>query len=382
MIRIDEIYDHLFWPWIKYNRPKSRLFFCDPFGHTDPEHLHNFGNADGFEDKFIFMHDQEPIQMPLHKPLFDEVVRRNLDVNRYRTNAAPLHLDLDMVQYSKNSAPGIVITSEQGERVKDLETIYGWDTRYYFFHGWACLDWFRGYNRSFLFSHPQHRVLGCCTFMSPNRIIGGERDHRVIFLYHILKKNLQYNHISAPLVCPVENQHIGVIASKYSNRYADIEQVLSDSTLPWLFHGESRQEMTSCLLTNFQEAMQSLIYVPTETVYFGKRTHITEKTFKAIALGMPFILVATAGSLEYLRRYGFQTFDNVWSENYDEETNDFRRLEMVVDLLANIDACSQRERDQIWRHVQPRVEHNWNHFYHGGFESVLWSELSEVLNEL
>jgi hypothetical protein len=35
---------------------------------------------------------------------------------------------------------------------------------------------------------------------------------------------------------------------------------------------------------------------------FGKRLHITEKTFKAIALEMPFVLVAPVGSLEYMRR--------------------------------------------------------------------------------
>jgi hypothetical protein len=159
-------------------------------------------------------------------------------------------------------------------------------------------------------------------------------------------------------------------------------QVLEQAHLPWLFQQELTQQMTSCWLSNFDEAMDSLIYVPTETVYFGCRTHITEKTFKAIALGMPFVLVATVGSLEYLRSYGFQTFDGIWDESYDEETDDFRRLEMVTDLLASIDACGQHAREQIWRHVRPRVEHNWNHFYGGGFESRLWPELTGMLNDL
>jgi hypothetical protein len=158
--------------------------------------------------------------------------------------------------------------------------------------------------------------------------------------------------------------------------------VLEQANLPWLFAGEDSQQMTSCWLGNFSEAMDSMIYVPTETVYFGRRTHITEKTFKAIALGLPFILVATAGSLEYMRRYGFQTFDGIWDESYDTETNDFQRLEMVTNLLKDIDSCSQREREQIWRHTLPVVEHNWNHFYSGGLESVLWPELTGMLDAL
>lgn len=342
------------------------MFFCDPFGHTGPEHLYNFGDDAGVEQQYIFMHDQEPIQIAAHRALFDDVVRRNLDMS-WRWNGA---------------VPGTVIVSEQGECVEQLEDIYGWQSRYYFFHGWACLDWYRGYDRTFLFSHPKDRARPTRSFMSPNRIIGGERDHRVLFMYHIIRLGLQHDHISAPYVCPVENQTVTAIAKRYSNRYHDIVQVLEQAELPWLFENEPTQQMTSCWLGNFAEAMDSLIYVPTETVYFGRRKHITEKTFKAIALGMPFILVAPSGSLEYMRHYGFQTFNDIWSENYDEEKDDFRRLELVAELLAQIAACSQKERNQIWRHVQPMITHNWNHFYRGGFESVLWSELTGMMNGL
>ena len=366
MIRIDELYNHTFWPWIQDNRPGTRMFFCDPFGHTGPEHLYNFGDDAQTEQQYVFMHDQEPIQIAAHRALFEDVVRRNND----------------MSWHWKGRVPGTVIVSEQGECVRELESIYGWQSQYYFFHGWACLDWYRGYDRTFLFAKPGERAVPARTFMSPNRIIGGERDHRVLFIYHVMRLGLQHNHISAPRVCPFECQDMTALAKRYCNRYPDILQVLERAQLPWLFQQEMTQQMTSCWLGNFAEAMDSLIYVPTETVYFGRRTHITEKTFKAIALGMPFIMVATAGSLEYLRSYGFHTFHDIWDESYDEEIDDFRRLERVMDLLAGIDSCSQREREQIWRHVRPRVEHNWNHFYRGGLESRLWPELTGMLDDL
>ena len=342
------------------------MFFCDPFGHTGPEHLYNFGNDAVNENSYVFMHDQEPIQITAHRDLFDDVVRRNNDMREH------LHKE----------PPGTVIVSEKGDHVRQLESIYGWSSRYYFFHGWACLDWYRGYDRTFLFAPPDQRELPTRTFMSPNRIIGGERDHRVLFLYHVLRRKLNHNHISAPKTCPIENQDITAVGKHYVNKYPDIEQVLSQADLPWLFENEHTQQMTSCWLGNFNEAMDSLIYVPTETVYFGRRTHITEKTFKAIALGMPFVLVAPAGSLDYMRSYGFQTFSGVWDESYDQETDDFLRLEMVTSLLADIDALSAREKKQIWQAVRPSVEHNWNHFYHGGFESLLWPELINMLDAI
>lgn len=354
------MYAHTLWPWIQKNHAGRRLFFCDPFGHTGPEHLYNLGR-DFDETGFVFCHDQEPIQLESHRLLFESVWDRNIDLKSFDST---------------------VIVSELGAHTEKLKDMYSWRPVYYFFHGWACLDWYRGYNHTFLFPHPKDRAVPTKTFMSPNRIIGGERDHRVLFVYHVIKKRLTNNYISSPRICPVEQQDINAIATHYCSRYADIKQVLDQADLPWLFENESTQQMTSCWLSNFTEAMDSLIYVPTETVYFGRRTHITEKTFKAIALGMPFILVATAGSLEYLRSYGFRTFHDVWDESYDQETDDFRRLEMVTDILASIDACSPRENQQIFRHIQPIVEHNWNHFYHGGFESVLWPELLRMLNDL
>ena len=360
MIRIDEIYNHTIWPWLQKHRPGRRMFFCDPFGHTGPEHLYNLGR-DFDETGYVFCHDQEPVQLESHRQLFETVWERNTDLTNF---------------------DGTVIVSELGEHVSELCENYSWKSAYYFFHGWACLDWYRGYNRTFLFPGFNERSMPTRTFMSPNRIIGGERNHRVLFVYHVVRKGLQHNYVSAPHICPVENQDITTIAKRYCNRYPDIMQVLEQTQLPWLFQQELTQQMTSCWLGNFAEATDSLIYVPTETVYFGRRTHITEKTFKAIALGMPFVLVATAGSLEYMRSYGFQTFHDVWDESYDEETDDFHPLERVTDLLASIDACSPREREQIWRHTRPAVEHNWNHFYRGGFESVLWPELTGMLNDL
>jgi hypothetical protein len=203
----------------------------------------------------------------------------------------------------------------------------------------------------------------------------------VLFLYNVFKYNLENNWISAPRTCVYENIDISVVAKKYNNIYPDIEQMFRTADLPKLFPGEETQQMTSCWLTNFDEAADSLVYVPTETVYFGQRLHITEKTFKAIALEMPFVLVAPAHSLRYMRSYGFQTFQGIFDESYDEETNDIKRIEKVTQLLKDLNSLSIKERQQIHRACVPIVEHNFEHFYGTGFENILWKELMEMFNE-
>ena len=218
--------------------------------------------------------------------------------------------------------------------------------------------------------------------MSPNRIVGGRRDHRVLFLYNLFKKGLEQNHISAPRVCQFEGVDISIIAQKYAHVYQDITDVFNRADLPRLFAGEESQEMHSYQLGNFREVADSLIYVPTETVYFGPRTHLTEKTFKAIALEMPFVLVAPAGSLSYLREYGFKTFAGIFDESYDLETDDMRRIEKVTDLLKDLNNLSVAERQQIHQACLPIVEHNYNHFYSGGFTDILWKELTSMIKGL
>ena len=276
------------------------------------------------------MHDQEPVHLDIFEPLFQDVLRRNTD----------------LWWPNKPTPFGHVVVSERGEYVEELCQRYEWTPHYYFYHGWACLDWFRGYERSFLIPRAQDRS-PTRTFMSPNRIVAGKRDHRVLFLYNIFKQGLEQNHISAPRTCQYEGVDISIIAQKYTNVYQDIVDVFERAELPRLFEGENQQEMHSYRLGNWAEAADSLVYVPTETVYFGRRQHLTEKTFKAIALEMPFVLVAPAGSLEYLREYGFKTFAGVFDESYDTETDDILRIEKVAQLLKDLNNLSVAERQQI-----------------------------------
>jgi hypothetical protein len=139
--------------------------------------------------------------------------------------------------------------------------------------------------------------------------------------------------------------------------------------------------MHSCWLSLFDQSAESLLYLVTETVATGRRHHLTEKTFKPIALGMPFVIVGTCGSLEYLRSYGFKTFGHIWDESYDSADDDVR-IERIAELLKSLDVLSTDAKQLLFDQAQEVIEHNWNHFYNGDFEAVLWTELNEMLNAI
>jgi hypothetical protein len=51
-------------------------------------------------------------------------------------------------------------------------------------------------------------------------------------------------------------------------------------------------------------------------------------------------------------------------------------------LLKSLCGLSPEERIALFRVCRETIEHNWNHFYGGGFETVLWAELQGVLNDV
>ena len=382
MIRIDEIYNNTLWPWIKKNHPGVRLWWCEPFGRTDPDSLVNYGSDDMREHNYTLLWDQEPIHLNMHLPTFESIVEQNKDIHTLcndRNKANKIAVDAGYTLPLKiDRQVGSIITSERdSDTVEFICKKYNWKNYYYFFHGWAALDWYRGYDRTFLINPWNKRTINK-TFLAPNRIVAGERQHRLEMLYWIFKLEMAHNHISCPSVCPAENIAILDAIQPLKNRYSDIETVFAQQSLPLNFAGETDHPMHSCWLSLFDQSAESLLYLVTETVATGRRHHLTEKTFKPIALGMPFIIVGTQGSLQYLRSYGFKTFGDLWDESYDDEPDDSRRIEKIAQVLKHLEAS---DRQSIFESAHEIIEHNWNHFYNGGFEKILWQELQDMLNE-
>ena len=382
MIRIDEIYNNTLWPWIKKNHPGVRLWWCEPFGRTDPDSLVNYGSDDTREHNYTLLWDQEPIHLNLHLPTFDSLIEKNKDIHKLCNNQNKKNkLAVDAgytIPLKIDRRAGSIITSEQdSDTVEFICKKYNWKSYYYFFHGWAALDWYRGYDKTFLIKPWNERTINK-TFLAPNRIVAGARQHRLEMLYWIFRLGMTDNHMSCPAICPAENISIMDAVQSLKSQYPDIETAFAQQSLPINFEGENDHPMHSCWLSLFDQSAESLLYLVTETVATGRRHHLTEKTFKPIAMGMPFIIVGTQGSLRYLRSYGFQTFGHLWDESYDDEPDDSKRIEKIAQVLKQLE---HSDRQGIFESAHEIIEHNWNHFYDGGFEQVLWQELQDMLNE-
>ena len=335
-------------PQIK-DQTNCSLTWFDPFGSTKFQDICSFPKRK-IGKRWLFW-DQEPVHQHTAKHFFDQFIPA----------------------YNTNGETNItVITSEyNSSNVTWLYDTYGIDNDYYFFHAWAALDWYRGYNRTSLAQPFQDRK-PYNTFLCPNNIIGGERKHRIEMLQQLVYRNLlDRNLISFPDVCPYEGQSLELLCKKYNLECPDVR-------LPLMIDNGSGYAAQSHRIDLWEQANNSLIHVVTETVATGKRNHLTEKTFKPIVMQQPFIIQSCGGSLEYLRRYGFRTFGEFWDESYDEANDDIRTKE-IGRLLESLHNMNQKEKTTLQTAVNSTVEHNYNWFYSEEFEKLLWNELQTMM---
>jgi hypothetical protein len=84
---------------------------------------------------------------------------------------------------------------------------------------------------------------------------------------------------------------------------------------------------------------KSKVNIISETMLYPNLIHLTEKTWKAIYLGIPFVIYSPSRHyLKTLRNMGFKTFNSVINENYDEMIGKDKITQVInsAEELANI----------------------------------------------
>ena len=75
----------------------------------------------------------------------------------------------------------------------------------------------------------------------------------------------------------------------------------------------------------------------------------------------PFIMVGPPGNLEYMRKWGFQTFSDYWDESYDIEECHHKRLAKIFELINWLGNMSIEELRELYEKMLPTVMFNQVH---------------------
>jgi len=349
-----------------------------PYGSTQPENVESVSDdleelnrklndtenftrpkkylADG---PLLLFYDQEPILGEFNHPLFNSI--------------------------KKLLGPHILVTTEkESDPLDKILHLYRWKSVYYFHHAFAAHDWYRGYRYDARLIDPKDRIIKK-KFITFNRITSSSRVYRSLLVSELVKRDiLDQGYVSYSDVC-TENQQdyvanlnsakdLGLITTELMN---EVIENISQAPLPLRidFTDEQFIPNNSFQLGAIEQTQESFCFLVTETCYWERKHHLTEKIFKPIVSKMPFVLAGPAHNLKYLREYGFKTFSPWIDESYDDIEDPILRMGAIGDTMSKICSLSEQQLYDILQEMQPVLEHNHSLFYSNEFLDYCWNEL-------
>jgi hypothetical protein len=94
---------------------------------------------------------------------------------------------------------------------------------------------------------------------------------------------------------------------------------------------------------------------------------LTEKIFRAIKHGHPFVIVGCPGSLAVLRNLGYRTFDHAINNSYDTVTNNTERW---IQCRSAIQQIRQQDMHNWFESCRSDIEHNQQLFSDSKYERL------------
>jgi hypothetical protein len=103
---------------------------------------------------------------------------------------------------------------------------------------------------------------------------------------------------------------------------------------------------------------QTFLSVVPETCWGEQQLFFSEKIWKTVRIGHPFMLISSPGMLAKFKEFGFKTFDQWWDESYDQEPDLHRRIKKIVKELKKLSQLSTQELKHLRQGMKSIVEHN------------------------
>ena len=208
-------------------------------------------------------------------------------------------------------------------------------------------------------SHPPNDVVNlkdnCLPFNSLNR---AHRNHRTEHLYFLAENKLQglvsggawfsTHPIDAPIYQTVEYNHYNTVLTANYPKTIDVTDLVNQ---------------VPNLTNNLEIYESSQLTVVTES-HFDQSggLFITEKTFRPLLVGHPFMILGQKGTLEKLRSWGFSTdFDGI-DQLYDlieDDQERFLHFHRSLKDWYNVPSEEKKLMLQKWKNT---IKHNFDHY--------------------
>jgi hypothetical protein len=331
-------------------------------------------NIDRFTKPIVVGHDQEPLDYFNYDE--DDVVKALLQrkkvvfvdksdeffINLIKKRNHHVNYMHEYVNHFNIHDKYILLHSEKNSTEIDNYIKFGALPVYYFSHALISKDWFR-----YAEVDPDLTKKNISKdFLVYQRSWSGTREYRLKFSEMLVTSQLYKNCQTSFNFFNEDNTHYS--EHKYKNAQFKINQQLEN------YYDNNTHNSTSSADYYSSDYNRTGIEVVLETLFDDQRWHLTEKTFRPIACGQPFILAATPGSLEYLKSYGFKTFGEYINEDYDTEIDPALRLEKIIDTMKTISELSYYDKNILFKNLQNITDFNKKLFFSKLFYKKIVSE--------
>lgn len=354
----------LIYGWIIHGSKKS----------ADLSSLHPLHDDSTFIHKpVVLFHDQEPLQYNMYsqEELYCEAKKRYPTFSDSKLQyVATLNLRCLTTPIASVNDQILLVHSEQrSSSLRDYEQ-HGCIGVYFWSHALIAADWFR---------YAEHDPILCpdinsikTDFLIYNRAWCGTREYRLAFTNNLCQQGLHVHSLISfsPYDTGVHYRDHVMSNTAFETEFEDLENLL-----PINVH-----DSNSSADYNNLDYKNCGIEVVLETLFDDTRWHLTEKSLRPIACGRPFILMATPGSLAYLRSYGFETFDSLIDETYDTIQDHASRLSAVLAEMQRIANLPLREKRQLWSKLYTIAERNKRLFFSTEWQHSIETEFFQNLN--
>lgn len=202
------------------------------------------------------------------------------------------------------------------------------------------------------YQHTQETIIdftpvdGRYLFLSYNRNI---RLPRLYLLANMLKEGL----IHKGMVSISQHKHlrysnISMLEESYYRELADISPLILNDDLNYNLAPN----------VNIEDHKKTFISIVTESLVSEKSLFLSEKIWKPIQLGHPFMVLGNPGTLELLKQQGYQTFSKWINEEYDKVLNFGERANIICRELIRFSKLPLDEIKAIRKEMEPVLAHN------------------------
>lgn len=109
----------------------------------------------------------------------------------------------------------------------------------------------------------------------------------------------------------------------------------------------------------------------------GDIVFLTEKTFRSLMVGIPFMLHGNPGSLKLLQKLGYKTFDTVFDESYDAIYSPMYSIEFIAKQAHRLSTADPSAPNPLHQpKIAEIVKHNQENFWSKTHANNIWNAIS------